>query len=348
MRAPAVPTVGGMNRNRLILVFFTLIALLVPLGPAYAGEDSMAGEPPAKGMIPCERAAGADGVDEANSCPPNPPPPPPPPPPPDTPDYQAYGWHGEITESGVVRGWACDPNDFNYAIDVHFYADNGRGWHGYIGQTQAGGWWNWGVADACGGNPWHGYEFRIPDWIRNGEGYQLYSYAINICGSSCYQGNPRQQGDGAIFGFGLPVGWYDGSAPSGWAYSDTWQWTSNDAVCGPNPAYRYSKTLTRSQGPGWWNRKLHLYMVWCSNTSRTRIVGWQATVYTNHGAWCGNSHPPVWWRTDGGTGYFYVEIQAHVEVSCASVPFNWPRLHDSLWFRTRFRADRVYQTVAHD
>jgi hypothetical protein len=329
-----------MNRNRLILVFFILIALLVPLGPAYAGDDSVAGEPPADGMIPCERAAGADGVDEANTCPPNPPPPPPPPPPPDTPDHQAYGWHGEITESGVVRGWACDPNDFNYPIHVHFYADNGRGWHGYIGQTQAGGWWNWGVADACGGNPWHGYEFRIPDWIRNGEGYQLYSYAINICGSSCYQGNPRQYGDGAIFGFGVPADLETSPTLTPNGYPESAQWLANDPVCGSGWVYKYGKTMTVSRGLGLWHRKLKLYTVWCANGARTRITGFRTNVWTEHGSWCQNTQGPYQARTDGGVGANYVEVQATAYVKCASWPFEIPSFNRTLMMRIRFYADR--------
>jgi hypothetical protein len=145
----------------------------------------------------CAGPAGPDG-DPLQGC--YDPPPPPPPPPPGTPDYAPYGWHGDITPDGYVRGWACDPNDFNYPIFVHFYF-NGV----YAGQDQAEDWWNEGVAGACGGNPWHGYRFRIPDAYRNGLTYQIASYAINICGSSCYQGNTQQQGDGAYFNIAPPA-----------------------------------------------------------------------------------------------------------------------------------------------
>jgi hypothetical protein len=276
------------------------------------------------------------------------PPPPPPPPPPGTPDHAAYGWHGEITSDGYARGWACDPNDFNYPIFVHFYANDGNGNHIYIGQTQAGGWWNEGVAGACGGNPWHGYSFRIPDSVRNGIGYHLYAYAINICGSSCYQGNPQQQGTPVLFGYGVPAGWYDTSQSSLTGYSDTSQWLANDSACGPVFAYKYSKTITRSRSYGLWNRKLKLYMVWCANPSRTRIVGYTASILTEGGAWCSNSSDPQATRSDGGVTHPYVEIFAVAYVHCASVPFYFPRLNDTLWFRVRFFPDRRYQVVAHD
>jgi hypothetical protein len=315
-----------------------LVLLVCVAGLAVTGGSAQA-EPPG-GMIPCEGAEGAEGT---NSCPP----PPPPPPPPGTPDYAPYGWHGDITPDGYILGWACDPNDFNYPIFVHFYADNGRGWHGYMGQTQAGGWWNEGVAGACGGNPWHGYSFRIPDWIRNGEGYQLYSYAINICGSYCEQGNPRQSGAGAIFGFGYPAGWNDNN-PISWSGESDWNFFGTDAACGPNSAWIYSKTFTRGQGPGVWNRKLKMRVVWCANGARTKIIGYKVSLWTEHGAWCGSTSAPTYNVEYGGIGWSFMDIRASVEVNCASVPFNWPRRTDTLWMLMRLRADRSYQTLGVD
>jgi hypothetical protein len=333
-----------MKRSFLVAILAIAASLfVVAQAPASVTESEASFE----GILERAAPSGQDGGDICagkDQC--WDPPPPPPPPPPNTPDYAAYGWHGDITPDGHIRGWACDPNDFNYPIFIHFYADNGRGWHGYIGQTQAGGWWNEGVAQACGGNPWHGYTFRIPDWIRNGEGYQVYSYAINICGSACEQGNPRQSGDGAIFGFGTPADL--NSAPHIDLSGNSDYSTYSNNPCGTGRAYKYAKTLTRSKGLGLWHKKVKLHMVWCGNPLKTRIVGWTATVWTEHGSWCSNSSPPTATRTDGGMTYPYVEMQVVNYVSCASWPFNIPSFGDTLWFRTRFYPDRRYVTVAHD
>src|SRR5262245_21214907 len=124
----------------------------------------------------------------------DPPAPPPPPPPPGTPDYTPVGWHDYITAAGIVHGWTCDANDFNYGLDVHIYVDGG-----YVGKAWAGEFANEGVAQNCGGNWFHAYNFRIPDWLRDGQSHSLVEYAINICGSSCTAGNPPLAGTGQWF-----------------------------------------------------------------------------------------------------------------------------------------------------
>jgi hypothetical protein len=267
------------------------------------------------------------------------PPPPPPPPPPGTPDYAAYGWHGEITPNGYIRGWACDPNDFNYPLQMHFYANNGRGTHVFMGSATAWDWWNEGVAGACGGNPWHGYYFYIPDWIRNGEGWQVYSYAINVCGTYCEQGNPQQFGDGAVFGFGTPPGYYDDAVGGNPASYDLLG--GDGAVCGLPGTTQFTHDATPwvKRGLVFWQRKLLLKVNWCSNRARTKITGYTYHAYTDNGAWCKNENGPTAVRVGGGVGAAYVDIQADLVARCAAWPFNIPSFGWTLMMRFRFMAD---------
>lgn len=316
-----------MNRNRLIL-FAALLALLGPLGgTAYAGE-------PPQGPDLC------DGPE----CGPNPPPPPPPPP--DEPNHLPYGWLGYIDGNGWAHGWACDPNDFNYAIGIHFYANDGNGNHTYIGQTQAGGWWDEGVAGACGGNPWHGFSFRLPDAYRDGVGRTLHVYAINI---GPWNYNPELSGSGQLFGFGPPAGFYSEDAVPSQGYGDDYGWSSSHpAPCAVGYAAKYQAEIPHTKGPfGVWKRRLYLLVTWCVNRSGL-ITSARAAVRTNHGSFCANSSGPTVTHTDGGAGYSYVEYRAWTEVSCASVPFNWPRYHDSMWMRVRFYKNRLWRVVAYD
>jgi hypothetical protein len=105
------------------------------------------------------------------------------------------GWLDSVSADGVAYGWTCDPNDFGAALQVHFYVDGAAGWGGtYIGQTTANGWREQGVADACGGNPYHGFAWRMPDSVRNGQSRTLYAYAINIgpaAGNPLLDGSPK-------------------------------------------------------------------------------------------------------------------------------------------------------------
>ena len=271
------------------------------------------------------------------------PPPPPPPPPPGTPDYAPYGWHGDITPDGYIRGWACDPNDFNYPIDVHFYANNGRGTHVYMGSDQAWDWWNEGVAGVCGGNPWHGYYFRIPDWIRNGETWQVYSYAINICGSSCYQGNPQQSGDGALFSFGTLAGWNDEPDTPAAAVTSSFYGTDATNCANVGTVRRHTLDTAIGRGLGPLKRKARIYVVWCSNAARTKIINYTAHTYPQNGGWCHmNSGYPSKTVVDGGIGSPYVDIQFDANGKCSTPPWNWPEYGFSLMVRYRFKAASPY------
>jgi hypothetical protein len=85
------------------------------------------------------------------------------------------GWFDTIDGQGTAYGWACDPNDFNAALQIHFY-EGGT----YIGATTANTGREPAVGDRCGGNPNHGFAFALPVSVRDGRSHALYAYAINI------------------------------------------------------------------------------------------------------------------------------------------------------------------------
>jgi hypothetical protein len=202
-----------MTRNRIILVVFALLALLLPLGgPAYADE-------PPNGPDLC------DGPDCGPNPPPPPPPPPPPgepPPPPPEPAYVPLGWFDTISDNGTAYGWACDANDYNASLWIHFY-EGGE----YRGATLANEW-RQDVADAgwpCAGTGNHGWSFELPVSMRNGASHPLTAYAINIGPEGS---NPALEGSPKWYAAGANDPWYanvvsayyaDGiSDEGGWSY----------------------------------------------------------------------------------------------------------------------------------
>ena len=88
----------------------------------------------------------------------------------------------------VSSGWACDPDNFNQPIDVHFYADGSAGGGGrFIGTATASAVRESAVGDRWGGNRAHGFSFTTPQGIKDGRVHTINAYAINIGPSG---GNP--------------------------------------------------------------------------------------------------------------------------------------------------------------
>lgn len=107
------------------------------------------------------------------------------------------------------------------------------------------------------------------------------------------------------------------------------------------------KELKRSMSEtGPWGRRLFLLTTWCYEGGI--IKSSRSTARTSHDLFCENVSPPTVARTAGGAGSLFVEIQANVEVACASIPTNWPKYHDTLMMRIRYRANGTYQRVAYD
>lgn len=91
-----------------------------------------------------------------------------------------YGWL-DVANCNSFAGWTCDADNYNKAIDVHFYANGPAGGGGTIvGSITA----NINRSDlpgagVCGGNPNHGYSFTTPNSLKDGQNHAIYAYAIN-------------------------------------------------------------------------------------------------------------------------------------------------------------------------
>ena len=106
----------------------------------------------------------------------------------------------------------------------------------------------------------------------------------------------------------------------------------------------WSKELKRSRGSGPWGRRLFLYTVWCG---RGGLITYRSSsVRTDHDTFCWNHTWPQLAKTFGGANFTLVEVQAWVEVACASIPTGWPNYHDTLLMRIRYLPNGVYRTVA--
>lgn len=88
------------------------------------------------------------------------------------------GYHDEI-QGNMTYGWACDPDDYNQALRVDFYAD-GNGFGTFLGSVYAGDTRESAVGNLCGGNSSHGFTFTLPESLNDGQPHTIYAYGINI------------------------------------------------------------------------------------------------------------------------------------------------------------------------
>ena len=87
-----------------------------------------------------------------------------------------------------------------------------------------------------------------------------------------------------------------------------------------------------------------MYTVWCGKSGS--ITYRKSSVRTSHDTFCWNNDAPTATKTYGGVYYAVVEVQAWVEVACASIPTGWPNFHDTLMMRVQYFANGTYRTVA--
>ncbi len=82
---------------------------------------------------------------------------------------------------GNAIGWGCDADNFGLPVAVHLYMNNNAYNGGFLTQ---GGWAavprETAVANFCGGNPAHGFSFRMPDSLRDGQPHLIYAHGIDI------------------------------------------------------------------------------------------------------------------------------------------------------------------------
>ena len=90
------------------------------------------------------------------------------------------GYHDRLSCS-VSSGWACDADNYNQAIDVHFYKDKPAENGGtFVGKATANLQREAAVGGQCGGNSSHGFSFTIPESLKDGVRHKVYAYGINI------------------------------------------------------------------------------------------------------------------------------------------------------------------------
>jgi len=78
-----------------------------------------------------------------------------------------------VSCSGIY-GWACDPDNFAQAIDVHVYEGNTMIMGAAANASRV------DAAAACGGYGSHGFSFALPVSLKDGKSHTLTTYAINI------------------------------------------------------------------------------------------------------------------------------------------------------------------------
>lgn len=91
-------------------------------------------------------------------------------------------------------GWACDSDDYNATLAVHFYMDGPAGGGGrFVGTASANVTREAAVGNFCGGNNNHGYQFTFPAEVRDGQSHSVYAYAIDYLGvyNTLLTGSPR-------------------------------------------------------------------------------------------------------------------------------------------------------------
>jgi len=91
------------------------------------------------------------------------------------------GTHDGIDHSNTW-GWACDADNYAQPVAIHFYMDGPAGGGGiFIGATTAN-VTRPDVASVCGGYAGHGFNFTLPDGVKDGYQHWIYAYAISIGG----------------------------------------------------------------------------------------------------------------------------------------------------------------------
>ena len=115
----------------------------------------------------------------------------------------------EAVGSDKFIGWACDPDDWDAPLWVTFYEKSDGVAHTttperYVGGVLAQQWRDDDVADVCGGEHYHGFEFTVPDPdpedpeypnpVRDGLPHAIYAYVFSApeeTGSYWLPGSPR-------------------------------------------------------------------------------------------------------------------------------------------------------------
>lgn len=84
-----------------------------------------------------------------------------------------FGWL-DSADCSSFKGWSCDGSNYSQYINVNFWSEGG--WFGWTTANQPR---EQGVANACGGYSWHGFNFTTPEWLINGKTHTIWAWGNN-------------------------------------------------------------------------------------------------------------------------------------------------------------------------
>lgn len=87
----------------------------------------------------------------------------------------------DVADCTGFYGWACDGDNYNQPLDVHFYVDGpADGKRKPIAIISADIKREQAVANRCGGKAAHGFYYALPESLRDGKQHTIYAYAISV------------------------------------------------------------------------------------------------------------------------------------------------------------------------
>ena len=114
------------------------------------------------------------------------------------------GWL-DSADCDVVKGWTCDANDYGAQLDVHLYEGGGYPVGTLLGVVKAD-VYRADLLGVCGGNGYHGFNFVVPDLLKDGKSHEVYAYAINVPRKD--NGNPLLNGAPRTINCCAVTSWY--------------------------------------------------------------------------------------------------------------------------------------------
>jgi len=114
------------------------------------------------------------------------------------------GWL-DSADCDVVKGWTCDANDYGAQLDVHLYEGGGYLVGTLLGVVKAD-VYRADLLGVCGGNGYHGFNFVVPDLLKDGKSHDVYAYAINVPRND--NGNPLLNGAPRTINCCAVTSWY--------------------------------------------------------------------------------------------------------------------------------------------
>ncbi len=92
---------------------------------------------------------------------------------------QPEGWLTGVT-CEQIRGWACDPEDFNQSIGAYLYADGPTGTGKHIGSPVANNQSENSVFQYCGGAKNRTFSMPFPSSLKDGKPHTIYAYTKRL------------------------------------------------------------------------------------------------------------------------------------------------------------------------